>query len=89
MTDEYRFAGEIAQESELLYQMGEGAAEWRRTELAYEKALNAWHTEADPDSKAMLWVELQTAEAVFKGAESKLRLLADRHIKLVSETEEP
>lgn len=83
---EYQFSSEIAKESELLYEMGETAAEWRAAERVYDDALTAWSGEADPEKKEELWTELQMKEAIFKGLQAKLQLLADRYNKLADES---
>ncbi|MDQ3803665.1 MAG: hypothetical protein M3416_07530 [Acidobacteriota bacterium] len=62
--------------------IAEAVGLWRLAELAFERARHDWHIEADPEKKAELWIDLQMKEAVYKGSESRLKLLADKYNRL-------
>ena len=77
---EYRFASEHRRQNDLPLQIAEAAKEWRLAALDYDKTLEEWNAEADPQKKDTLWEQLQQYEKIRDGAQAKVAMLADRYI---------
>ena len=77
---DYQFASEYRRHNDLPLQIAEAAKEWRLAALDYDKTLEEWNAEADPQKKAALWERLQQYEMIRDGAQAKVELLADRYI---------
>lgn len=72
--------GEGRGQNDLPLQLAEAAKEWRLAALDYDKTLEEWHAEADPQKKGELWDRLQQYELSRGGAQAKVAMLADRYI---------
>jgi hypothetical protein len=77
---DYQFASEQRWRNDLTLQIAEAVKEWRLAALDYDKALEEWHTEADPEKKETLWEPLKMYEMIRDGALAKMSMLADRYI---------
>ena len=77
---DYQFASEYRRQHDLPLQIAEAAKEWRLAALDYDKTLEEWNAEADPQKKAALWERLQQYEMIRDGAQAKVAMLADRYI---------
>ena len=77
---DYRFASEHRWQNDLPLQIAEAAKEWRLAALDYDRALEEWHAEADPQKKEALWEPLKQFEMIRDGALAKVSMLADRYI---------
>jgi hypothetical protein len=77
---EYRFASEHRRQNDLPLQIAEAAKAWRLAALDYDKTLEEWHAEADPQKKGELWDQLQQYELIRDGAQAKVAMLADRYV---------
>ena len=81
---EYQFASEYRRQHDLPLQIAEAAKEWRLAALDYDKTLEDWNAEADPQKKDALWERLQQYELIRDGAQAKVAMLADRYISEAS-----
>jgi hypothetical protein len=77
---DYRFASEHRRQNDLPLQIAEAAKEWRLAALDYDRTLEEWNAEADPQKKDALWEPLQQYEKIRDGALAKVAMLADRYI---------
>lgn len=76
---DYQFASEYRRQNDLPLQIAEAAREWRLAALDYDKALEEWHAETDPQKKEVLWEPLKMYEKIRDGALAKVAMLADRY----------
>jgi hypothetical protein len=81
---DYQFASEYSRQHALPLQIAEAAKEWRLAALDYDKTLEDWNAEADPQKKDVLWERLQQYEMIRDGAQAKVAMLADRYISEAS-----
>ena len=81
---DYQFASEYRRQHDLPLQIAEAAKEWRLAALDYDRTLEDWNAEADPQKKDALWERLQQYEMIRDGAQAKVAMLADRYISEAS-----
>ena len=77
---DYRFAPGHRRQNDLPLQIAEAAKEWRLAALDYDRTLEEWNAEADPQKKDTLWEQLRQYELIRDGAQAKVAMLADRYL---------